>query len=126
MPVNKSVFKKQMNFTGMTEYLGKLNNKKTIMLMYGEKFSVIPITTHINLKDVNKRIKTNIIHNKLKYILRKIDKEIYNLKIKNIKFLCFNPHCSENGTLGKEDNIIKKSLLNFKTILWSLCCRQCF
>ena len=34
----------------MTEYLGKLNKKSTIMLMYGDKFSIIPMTTHINLK----------------------------------------------------------------------------
>lgn len=117
MPVNKSVFKKEMNFTGMTEYLGKLNNKSTIMLMHGEKFSVIPITTHINLKDVNKRVKTKIIQQKLKHILQQINKEIYNLKINKIKFLCFNPHCSENNTLGNEDSIIKKSLQNFKKIL---------
>ena len=26
----------------MTEYLGKLNKKKTIMLMHGDKFSIIP------------------------------------------------------------------------------------
>jgi 4-hydroxy-L-threonine phosphate dehydrogenase PdxA len=36
----------------MTEYLAKINKRNTIMLMHGEKFSVIPLTTHINLKDV--------------------------------------------------------------------------
>ena len=39
MPINKSVFKKEMNFVGMTEYLGKLNKNSTLMLMYGDKFS---------------------------------------------------------------------------------------
>ena len=38
----------------MTEYLAKINNKNTFMLMYGERFSVIPITTHINLNEVKK------------------------------------------------------------------------
>ena len=38
--------------------------------MHGEKFSV-PITTHINFKDVNKKIKTKIIQQKLKHILQK-------------------------------------------------------
>ena len=41
----------------MTEYLAKINKKETKMLMYGEKFSIIPITTHINLKDVSKTVK---------------------------------------------------------------------
>ena len=40
----------------MTEYLAKINNKNTFMLMYGERFSVIPITTHINLNEVKKFI----------------------------------------------------------------------
>ena len=54
MPINKSLFKKKIEFTGMTEYLAKINNKNTFMIMTGEKFSIIPLTTHINLKDVNK------------------------------------------------------------------------
>ena len=52
MPINKSIFKKKIKFIGMTEYLGKLNKKKTIMLMHGDKFSIIPLTTHINLKNI--------------------------------------------------------------------------
>ena len=60
MPINKSIFKKKIKFIGMTEYLGKLNKKSTIMLMHGDKFSIIPITTHINLKNVHKYIKSKI------------------------------------------------------------------
>ena len=42
----------------MTEYLGKLNKKETFMLMHGDKFSIIPMTTHINLKNIYKYINT--------------------------------------------------------------------
>ena len=59
LPINKSLFKREIKFTGMTEYLSKIN-KKTIMLMYGEKFSVIPLTTHINLNDVRKSLNKKI------------------------------------------------------------------
>ena len=41
LPIDKSVFKKKIEFNGMTEFLGELNNKKTIMLMHGDKFSII-------------------------------------------------------------------------------------
>ena len=61
MPINKSLLKKNINFIGMTEYLSELNNKKTVMLMHGEKFSVIPLTTHINLNEVKKFLKKNKI-----------------------------------------------------------------
>ena len=61
MPINKSIFKKKIKFIGMTEYLGKLNKKFTIMLMHGDKFSIIPMTTHINLKNVHKYINLKLL-----------------------------------------------------------------
>jgi len=116
MPINKSIFKKKMKFTGMTEYLAKINKKDTSMIMIGEKFSIIPLTTHINLKDVNKFINKQYLHFDLDRILKEIKRKIYNLKFKSIKFLCFNPHCSENNTIGKEDKIIASLISNFKKI----------
>ena len=59
MPVDKSIFKRKVYFNGMTEYLGKINNKKTAMLMHGENFSILPLTTHINLKNVHKMLGQN-------------------------------------------------------------------
>ena len=61
LPINKSIFKKEIEFTGMTEYLGKINKTNTFMLMFGEKFSVIPLTTHINLNDVKKYLNRNYL-----------------------------------------------------------------
>ena len=34
----------------MTEYLGEINKYEAIILMYGENFSIIPLTTHISKK----------------------------------------------------------------------------
>ncbi len=110
MPINKFVFKKKIKFIGMTEYLGNLNQLPTLMLMYGEKFSIIPMTTHINLKNISKYINSKLINNFLKNILNNIKKPQYSLNFKNIKFLCYNPHCGEEGTLGQEDIFIKNTL----------------
>ncbi len=112
MPINKSIFKKEIKFVGMTEYLGNLNKNATFMLMHGNKFSIIPMTTHINLKNISRYIDSKFINNFLKKIFFNIDKAIYKLNFRNIKFLCYNPHCSEEGTLGDEDikirNVLKK------------------
>ena len=110
MPINKFVFKKKIKFIGMTEYLGSLNQLPTLMLMYGEKFSIIPMTTHINIKDISKYINSKFINNFLKNIINNIKKPQYSLNFKNIKFLCYNPHCGEEGTLGEEDIFIKNAL----------------
>ena len=116
MPIDKSIFKKKIKFTGMTEHLGKINNKKTFMIMYGDKFSVIPLTTHINLKKVHNFVKKDLIFNFINSVISLIENRFYNLKVKKKVFLCFNPHCSENGTLGTEDQIIKTSLIKSKKI----------
>ena len=116
MPINKSVFKKKIKFIGMTEYLGKINKCETVMLMYGEMFSVIPLTTHINLKNVHKNL--NKIKNKLKIIMNLLESKKYKLNFSVFKFLCYNPHCGEDNTIGNEDKLINQ-LINkyFKNIL---------
>lgn len=117
LPINKSIFKKRIDFTGMTEYLSKINdNKNTKMLMLGENFSIIPLTTHINLKNVNSFIKKDQLRNQLNTIFKQIHKKKYRLKFKEIKFLCYNPHCSEDDTLGKEDKIISMTIKSFNNV----------
>ena len=116
LPINKSVFKKKIEFTGMTEYLAKINRRDTIMLMHGEKFSAIPLTTHINLKDVRKYLNKKYLNLKLTLINKQIQRRIYELNFKSIKFLCYNPHCSEQNTIGNEDRKITEIIKKFKNI----------
>ena len=116
LPINKSIFKKKMQFNGMTEYLAKINKTNTKMLMVGEKFSIIPLTTHVNLNSVRKVIKINILKNLIKEILFQIQRNIYNLNYNEIRFICYNPHCSENDTIGIEDKVIIQSISRFKKI----------
>jgi len=116
LPINKSIFKKKIEFIGMTEYLAKINKRNTIMLMHGEKFSVIPLTTHINLKDVKKYLNKKFLNLNLTFINKQIQRRIYELNFKSIKFLCYNPHCSEENTIGNEDKKILEVIKKFKNI----------
>jgi 4-hydroxythreonine-4-phosphate dehydrogenase len=116
MAIDKSLFKKKTSFIGMTEYLAEINKEKTIMLLYGDNFSVIPLTTHINVKDVHFFIESKKLKSNLVFLLKSIREKQYALNFKIIKFLCYNPHCGENRTIGNEDYIIKKTLKLFKNI----------
>ena len=116
MPINKDIFKKEMEFIGMTEYLGDLNKKPTAMLMYGDKFSVIPITTHINIKNVNRYIEPKHINFYIKNIFKNLTKIKDTINFNEINFLCYNPHCGENGSLGKEDILLRKIIKKFRSI----------
>ena len=113
MPIDKSIFKKEINFIGVTEYLGKINKKNTFMLMKGEQFSVIPLTTHINVKEVHKNLTKSNLNYKLINIINLLSLKKYSLNFSHIKFICYNPHCGENSTIGKEDGLIT-TLLNQK------------
>ena len=126
LPINKSVFKKKIEFTGMTEYLAKINRRDTIMLMHGEKFSVIPLTTHINLKNVRKHLNKKYLNLKLTLINKQIQRRIYELNFKSIKFLCYNPHCSEQNTIGNEDSKITEIIKKFKNIYGPLSADSAF
>lgn len=118
MPIDKSIFKKEINFTGLTEYFGKINKKTTVMLMHGDKFSVIPMTTHINLKDVSKYLSSRNVEFFIKNIFNNLKRKIYDLNFTDIKFLCYNPHCGENNTIGSEDKVLNHLInKNFKKIL---------
>ena len=55
-PVSKKYFLKK-KYLGVTEYISKkTNSKKHVMLIYNNKLSVSPLTTHLPLKHVAKNI----------------------------------------------------------------------
>ena len=54
---------------GVTEYLAskcKIKNNKEAMLIYNQKFSVCPLTTHLDIKEISKKITPALIINKIK------------------------------------------------------------
>ncbi len=55
-PISKKHFLKK-KYPGITEYISKnTNTNKQVMLIYNDKLSVSPITTHIPIKNVAKNI----------------------------------------------------------------------
>ena len=104
-PINKEKFLKNKHL-GITEYLGSKTGKlkDVVMLIYNQKLSVSPITTHLPLKDVYKNItKLKIINH-----VKKIDDffKKHNKKKANIAITGLNPHCESNFKKSEEKNII--------------------
>ena len=109
MPIDKSIIKKGNNFNGVTEFLSKINFKKTFMLMRGESFSIIPLTTHIKFKNILNGFNAKNFYKDLKDIIHIINEKKFNYN--EIIILGINPHAGEDGTLGNEENIIKKVII---------------
>jgi len=112
MPVNKkniNIFDK--NFFGHTEYFQKKwQEKEVYMTFISKKLNVILLTTHIPLNEVSKQITAQNINALLKASVKLSCK--LNFK-KGIMFLGFNPHAGENGLIGDEDLLIKKTIEKF-------------
>ena len=106
LPINKSKFTKN-KYKGITEYIAdKINNKnKENMLLYNENFSVLPLTTHIPLKNVHREISFKKIERACKNINYFYSKILKRKKIK-IGILGLNPHNGENGYIGTEEKKI--------------------
>ena len=103
-PVSKKNFLKN-KYLGITEYLShKTNSKNEVMLIYNDKLSVSPITTHIPLKHVVKKINKKVI---IKNIIKINNFYIKKLnKIAKIAILGVNPHCETIDNYNEEKEII--------------------
>ena len=117
--INCSIDKKHLkksNF-GLTEYLAAKCNVKDnseVMVIGNKKLFVCPITTHIDIKKVSKKINTKLIVNKIKTI-----NNWYTKKYKNkakIAILGLNPHNSELKKNSEEKNIIIPSIKKLKKL----------
>ena len=108
-PVSKKTFLKK-KYLGITEYLSKKINTKNeeVMLIYNDKVSVSPITTHQPLKKVTKNISTQKIIQNIQTINNFYKK---NLNRKARFGVCgLNPHCETNDNFSEENKIIKPAI----------------
>ena len=96
-------------FLGVTEYIAsKFNQKEFGMLIYNKKLSVCPLTTHLPLKKVSKKIKKNLIEKKLEII-----NNFYREKLKTkpkIAVTGLNPHCESIDKFNEDEKIISPAI----------------
>jgi 4-hydroxy-L-threonine phosphate dehydrogenase PdxA len=107
-PINKQVFLKK-KFLGITEFITKKFNKiNTGMLIYNKNLSVCPLTTHVPIKLVPKKISKKLIQEKLVLIN---DFYIKNFNIKpKIGVTGLNPHCESVSKFNEDDKIIMPAI----------------
>jgi|TARA_B100000749_G_scaffold244439_1_gene206285 4-hydroxythreonine-4-phosphate dehydrogenase len=109
-PISKEYLFKN-KYQGVTEFLSKKLNKKNnneVMLIYNKKLSVSPITTHIPLNQVSKKINQYKIVEKVK-IINNFYKKFLNKK-PNFAILGLNPHNFSISKKSEEKKIINKAI----------------
>ncbi len=113
-PISKDKFLNK-KFFGMTEYIAcEFKVKNSAMLIYNEKLSVCPITTHLPLKSVASKINKKLLIKKIKLI-----ENFYknDLKIKpKIAVLGLNPHCESVDKFNEDKMILKPTINSIKKL----------
>ncbi len=111
-PISKKTFLKG-KFPGITEFIAnKFEIKKNAMLIYNNKLSVCPITTHIPLNLVARKINKKIIKEKI-YLINNFFQTKLNLKPR-IAVLGLNPHCESFSKNDEDKNIILPAINELK------------
>ncbi len=107
-PISKKHFLNK-KFLGITEYIAnKFNKKKFAMLIYNSKLSVCPITTHLPLKLVSKKITKSLICEKV-ILINDFYKKFFNFKPK-IAVTGLNPHCESTQNFNEDQKIITPTI----------------
>jgi len=117
-PISKKTFLKN-KYNGITEYLAdKTNTKNFAMIIYNKNLSVCPLTTHLPVKYVSKKINKLEILNKVK-LINKFWKEKFNKEVK-AGVTGLNPHCESIDSFNEDKNIILPAIKKLKKLKYNI------
>ena len=117
-PISKKFFLKK-KYLGITEYLAhRTKTKNFAMLIYNKDLSVCPLTTHLPLKKVSKKIDKYMIKKKIK-LIDTFYKKILKQKPK-IAITGLNPHCESVDSFNEDEKIIKPTIKSLNKLNYKL------
>ncbi|MFA5093097.1 MAG: 4-hydroxythreonine-4-phosphate dehydrogenase PdxA [Candidatus Omnitrophota bacterium] len=90
-------------FSGHTEYLAKKTKcKDPVMLLLNDQLKFSLLTRHLPLKDVCLKLTQNILEDNILKTMQGMRKQ-FLIKNPRIVLCAVNPHASDNGVIGKEE-----------------------
>ncbi|MDR1543678.1 MAG: 4-hydroxythreonine-4-phosphate dehydrogenase PdxA [Prevotellaceae bacterium] len=110
-PINKSTIQSdKFHFPGHTEYLEQIAGGQSVMILLADSVRVALATNHVPVHKISEKLTKEVIINKLK-VLNKSLVHDFSITCPRIAVLGLNPHSSDNGLLGDEEqNIIKPAI----------------
>lgn len=114
-PINKeNIQSEEFNFPGHTEYLEANLEGKSLMILMTDELRIGLITGHIPIADVAKSITPALIESKVDTMYMSL-KQDFGINKPKIAVLGLNPHCGDNGVIGKEDDeVIRPTIAKIK------------
>ena len=120
-PINKDLsFSESFKYTGHTDFLKNYFRISPLMLMISKELKIALLTDHIPIKDVSNAIDQDFVEQKIKALETSLIND-FQIKKPKIAVLAVNPHASDNGVIGNEDQLIITPAINsFKGITSSI------
>ncbi|MDB3938635.1 4-hydroxythreonine-4-phosphate dehydrogenase PdxA [Candidatus Pelagibacter sp.] len=117
-PISKRTFLKN-KYNGITEYLAdKTNTKKFAMIIYNKDLSVCPLTTHLPIKYVSKKINELELIGKVR-LIDKFWRDKFKKKVK-IGVTGLNPHCESIDNYNEDRNIVLPAIKKLKKLKYNI------
>jgi len=113
-PINKkNIQSDEFHFQGHTEYLENKFGEKdsSLMMLVSNSLRIAVVTGHIPIKDVSSILTQDLILKKLKVMNRSLIQDFAIVKPR-IAVLSLNPHASDEGLIGNEEQQIIAPALN--------------
>ncbi|TMJ04593.1 MAG: 4-hydroxythreonine-4-phosphate dehydrogenase PdxA [Alphaproteobacteria bacterium] len=111
-PVAKAVlYRNGFAEPGHTEFLAKLAQEHTgraahpVMMLWSPELAVVPVTIHLPVREVAKRLTTALIVETGRIVARDL-RERFGIARPRLALAGLNPHAGEEGALGNEDGSV--------------------
>ena len=112
-PISKKYFLGK-KYLGVTEYLAKKTyKKKYAMLIFNKKLSVCPITTHLPINQISKKLNGSLIKEKI-ILINNFYEKFFRFKPK-IAVTGLNPHCESIKNFNEDEKIVKPAIKYLKS-----------
>ena len=101
-----------IKFSGHTEYLAKnTGTVDFVMMLLNKRLKISLVTRHIPISSVSRQLTEEKLYKTI-YITYQSLRKVFSIKNPRIVVAALNPHASDNGLIGNEENRIIKPVLN--------------
>ncbi|WP_424931074.1 4-hydroxythreonine-4-phosphate dehydrogenase PdxA [Amaricoccus macauensis] len=107
-PINKKVLRTgtKFDFPGHTEFLAHLcGARRPVMMLACPELRVVPVTIHIPLHDVPRKLTTDLIEATVRVTHRALIED-FGIEDPRIAIAGLNPHAGEGGEMGHEERAV--------------------
>ena len=110
-PISKdNIQSNDFNFPGHTEYLESKIEGESLMILMSEDIKVGLVTGHIPVSKIAETLTKELICKKINIMYASLVKD-FGISKPRIAVLGLNPHCGDNGVIGKEDDELIRPIL---------------